>query len=103
LGNLPEIEVYTKSKKGSSWEMMRLLFQHRKEAIEINIDREKGEWLLKTLNSITIHNKNITIPLVKTTTFANIKADFELLFEDFELFWFSKPIKSLQEFGLLIM
>ncbi len=103
LGNLPEVEVYTKSKKGSSWEMMRLLFQDRKKAIEINIDREKGEWLLKTLNSITIHNKNITIPLVKTTTFANIKADFELLFEDFELFWFSKPIKSLQEFGLLIM
>jgi len=103
IGTQPQVEVYRKTKKGTYWEMMNHLFQDKKEAIEITIDNEKGEWLLKTLHSITIRNNDVTTPATKPTTFADIKADFERHFEDFELFWFSKAIKSLQEFGLLVL
>lgn len=101
LGNMPSVEVYTKSKKGNSWEMMCLQFQDRKGTIEINVDKEKGEWLLKSLNSIKIQTNNTTTPNTIPTTFVMLQADFETQFPDFELFWFSKPIKSLSDFGLL--
>jgi hypothetical protein len=101
LGSQPEFNSYTKSKKGTSWEMMSLLFHDKKDTIEINIEKEKGEWLLKTLNSIKIQKHNITTPKEAQLTFAHIKADFETQFPDFELFWFSKSIKSLNVFGLL--
>lgn len=103
LGNTPVVEVFTKSKKGNSWEMMRLLFQDKKETIEINVEKEKGEWLLKTLNAIRIQNNKTTFAIEKHPTFALLKADFETQFPDFELFWFSKPIKSLKDFGLLFL
>ncbi len=101
LGNQPEVEVFTKSKKGTSWEMMHLLFQDKKDAIEITIEKDKGEWLLKTLNSIRIQKDNVTTLKESQPTFAHLKADFETQFPDFELFWFSKSIKSLNAFGLL--
>lgn len=101
LGNKPTVEVYTKSKKGNSWEMMSLQFQDRKGTIEINVDKEKGEWLLKSLNSIKIQTNNTTTSNAMPTTLASLQADFETQFPDFELFWFSKPIKSLSDFGLL--
>jgi hypothetical protein len=34
---------------------------------------------------------------------SGIKADFELSLEDFELFWYSKPIKTLREYKLLYL
>ena len=36
-------------------------------------------------------------------TFAQLKADFETHFDDFELFWHSKPVKTLRAFGLLLL
>ena len=39
----------------------------------------------------------------KTKQFQELKADFENELEDFELFWFSKPITTLKEFGLLVL
>jgi hypothetical protein len=29
--------------------------------------------------------------------------DFETHFEDFELFWYSKPVKTLRDYGLLVL
>ncbi len=40
---------------------------------------------------------------VSTITIGQIKSDFETQFEDFELFWFSKPILKLKAFGLIIL
>jgi len=103
LGNAPLVEEYTKSKKGNSWEMMRLSFQNKKEAVEINVELEKGKWLLKTLNAIRIQNNYATSSKGELPTFAQVKADFETQFADFELFWCSKPIKALKDFGLLFL
>ena len=103
LGNNPKTEIYSKSKKGNSWEMMRLLFHDKKETFEISVEKEKGEWLLKTLNYIIIGKDNANIKNERLITFGQLKDDFEMQFSDFELFWFSKPIMALRPFGLLVL
>ncbi|MFN3754379.1 B12-binding domain-containing radical SAM protein [Flavobacterium sp.] len=96
FGGRPQTEIFTKSKKGNSWEMMKLVFFDKKDTLEINLEKEKAEWLLKAIDLVQIDNQ-------KALTFAQLKADFELQFDDFELFWFSKPIKTLREFGLIVL
>ncbi|AWG21789.1 radical SAM protein [Flavobacterium faecale] len=96
LGGKPEIDHFTKSKKGNSWEMMRLTFHDKKESFEIQTNKEEGEWLAQMLVKISVHTN-------KVYTFQELKADFESQLEDFELFWYSKPIHIIRSFGLLTL
>ena len=96
LGGKPFIEHFTKSKKGNSWELMTLTFHDKKESFSIQTNKKEGEWLTEILLKISVSN-------AKIYTFQEIKSDFETQLEDFELFWYSKPIKTLREFGLLVL
>ncbi|WP_140486779.1 B12-binding domain-containing radical SAM protein [Flavobacterium sp. GSA192] len=96
IGGKPSVEHFMKTKKGNSWEMMSLTFHDKKESFTIQTNRGEGEWLVTILEKITVFN-------TKIYSFQELKADFELNLEDFELFWYSKPINSLREFGLLIL
>ncbi|MBG6061538.1 hypothetical protein IWX83_001321 [Flavobacterium sp. CG_9.1] len=96
LGGKPFIENFTKSKKGNSWELMTLTFHDKKESFSIQTNKKEGEWLTEILLKISVSNAKIYI-------FQEIKSDFETQLEDFELFWYSKPIKTLREFGLLVL
>jgi hypothetical protein len=87
---------FTKSKKGNTWEMISLTFHDKKESFVVQIEKDKGEWLLQMLEKV-----NVVHP--KITTLKTLKEDFELEFEDFELFWYSKPMSTLRDFGLLIL
>ncbi len=95
LGGNPIIEAILKSKKEISRESLKLTFHDKRESFIIQTEKQQGEWLVEILKKITFQNKKIY-------TFQEIKADFESLdFEDFEIFWFSKPVNTLREFGLL--
>lgn len=96
IGGESITETYTKSKKGNTWEMMRLTFHDKRETIEISLESAKANWLVKALDLLSLANE-------KTITYEQLKINFEKLFEDFELFWYSKPIKTLREFGLLVL
>jgi hypothetical protein len=96
LGGKPSVEHFTKSKKGNSWEMVTLTFHDKKESFTIQTNKAEGEWLVEMLKKISVSN-------TKTCSFQEIKADFELELEDFELFWYSKPVNTLREFGLLVL
>ncbi|MFV5695611.1 B12-binding domain-containing radical SAM protein [Flavobacterium sp. LB3P122] len=96
LGGKPFIEYFTKSKKGNSWEMMTLTFHDKKESFTIQTNKKEGEWLVGMLQKVAVSN-------AKIHTFQETKTDFETHLEDFELFWYSKPVKILQEFGLLVL
>jgi hypothetical protein len=125
LGGKPFVEHFTKTKKGKSWEtpkkkyissneikkgvpedhrqktilakeMMRLIFHDKKESFTIQTNKAEGEWLVEILKKITVLN-------AKTYSFQEIKADFESNLEDFELFWYSKSVNTLREFGLLVL
>nr|WP_315179646.1 B12-binding domain-containing radical SAM protein [uncultured Flavobacterium sp.] len=96
LGGKPFTEHFTKSKKGNSWEMMTLTFHDKKESFSVQTNKKEGEWLIEMLQKISVSN-------AKIYNFQEVKADFESHLEDFELFWYSKPIKTLREFGLLVL
>jgi hypothetical protein len=96
LGNNPTVSTTTKSKKGMTWELMQLVFHDKNDQCEIVLDLQKGEWLLAQLCLWSIHS-------VTNPTIAQVKADFETQFEDFELFWFSKPMLKLKDFGLIML
>ena len=96
LGGKPAVGYFTKSKKGTSWEMLTLSFHDKKESFSIQTNKLEGEWLREILQKISVSNSKIY-------TFQEVKADFETQLEDFELFWYSKPIKTLREFGLLVL
>jgi hypothetical protein len=96
LGGKPLAEAFTKSKKGNVWAMLTLTFHDKKERFSIQTNKAEGEWLVGMLEKIAVVN-------LKTYSFQEIKLDFEMNFEDFELFWYSKPINTLREFGLLVL
>jgi hypothetical protein len=95
-GGKPITEYYTKSKKGRSYEMASFTFHDRKETYSIQLDKEKANWLSGFLDLAYVGNANII-------TYARAKQDFENQFEDFELFWFSKPIAVLRQHALLVL
>ncbi len=96
IGGKPVAEAFIKSKKGNSWEMTKLTFHDKSESFEITLDKDKAQWLIKTLETISVFNDY-------KLTFTQLKSDFENSFEDFELFWYAKPINTLREFGLLVL
>jgi hypothetical protein len=96
LGGKPFVDYFTKSKKGNSWEMMTLTFHDKKESFTIQTSKKEGEWLVQIL-------KNISVSEAKIHLFQEIKTDFEINFKDFELFWYSKPVNTLRDLGLLVL
>jgi hypothetical protein len=60
------------------------------------MNKEHGDWLVELLKKIAVSN-------TKICTLQEIKFDFETTFDDFELFWFSKPVMLLKDNGLLII
>ena len=96
LGGTPLIREFSKSKKGFKNTFLELSFHDKTDTFQIKLDKEKGEWFLNILENLKPTQK-------KLLSFSEIKTDFEMHFEDFELFWFSKPILALNDFGLLAL
>ncbi|MEI6865879.1 B12-binding domain-containing radical SAM protein [Flavicella sp.] len=97
LGETPISELFTKSKKGNSWPMIKLTIHTPENSNQIMLEAPKGLWLLALLDKIST-KKN-----TKKHKFSEIKTDFENKFEDFELFWYSKPLQKLKGLGLLTL
>lgn len=96
IGGTPQTEIFTKSKKGNSWEMMKLTFHSKTQSYDISLNAEEGKWLIETLDKISVFAEN-------KMTFSQLKSDFEQQFDDFELFWFSKPVQFLRNTSLLVL
>jgi hypothetical protein len=97
LGNIPEIEFYSKNKKGNLYELAKLYFHTKTSTFNISIHKEQAIWLAVILPLLSVHNNKIY-------TLQEIKAHYEhhdLI--DFELFWFNKPINTLHDIGLLCL
>ena len=74
--------------------MTKLTFHEKTETIEISLEKDKATWLITALELTSVYNQ-------KMQTFGQLKDNFENQFEDFELFWYSKSITTLGQFGLL--
>ena len=96
LGGIPAVTEQSKTKKGMTWHTLQMTFHDKSDSFQITVEKDKGEWLLNALPSLSPASDTLR-------SFGQLKADFETDFEDFELFWFSKPMQKLKEFGLLVV
>jgi hypothetical protein len=96
LGGSPLVNEFSKSKKGYKNSFLEMTFYDKIETFQITVDKEKGDWFLNILEELKPTKR-------KPLSFSEIKTSFETHFEDFELFWFSKPILALRDFGLLVL
>ncbi|NCT18968.1 MAG: radical SAM protein [Flavobacteriaceae bacterium CG2_30_34_30] len=96
LGGIPIVVEQKKTKRGITRHQLHMQFHDIKESFHITLEKKTGDWLAQKLMQLTPHQE---IPV----SYAQLKADFETYFEDFELFWFSKPIMALKQHGLLVV
>ena len=95
LGNKPSIVNFTKSKKGSHWQMSELTFQNKRDVLNIKVSEQQGAWLTEMLEKLSVYQ-------LKTYTIQEVKQNYEAAsLENFELFWDNKPVNGLHKFGLL--
>lgn len=95
LGKKPLVNYTSTTKKGQSFQTANLTFHDKKETFSIKLNQAQGDWLVEMLDKISTKNK-------KVYTFQEIKADYEAAgFEDFELFFYNKPVNVLRDYGLL--
>ncbi len=97
LGSAPTVAPFSKNKKGQHWEMVTLTFQDKKETFRIQVDQVQGTWLAAMLQQLSVANAEVR-------TYQQVKADYEAAgLDDFELFWYGKPVRALRERGLLVL
>lgn len=95
LGKKPLVNYTNTTKKGQVFQTANLTFHDKKETFSIKLNKAQGDWLVEMLDKISTKNK-------KVYTFQEIKADYETAgFEDFELFFYNKPVNVLRDYGLL--
>ena len=75
--------------------MTKMTFHDKREVSEITIEKDKGLWLQSLIEKAAVTND-------KKMTFNEVKSDYEASdLEDFEMFWYSKPITGLRNVGWL--
>ncbi|WP_374462642.1 radical SAM protein [Chryseobacterium sp.] len=72
-----------------------LTFHLKTNIVKVELEQEKAEWLMSVLEENAIENS-------KKPTVQQLKNQFEENFDDFELFWFSKPMQQLKENGVIL-
>ena len=95
IGPMPMTNERVKKKKGMTWQQLELSFHTKADLYEITVDKDKGQWLLSSLEKLKPENKPLS--------YGQLKKDYESQLEDFELFWYSKQVVGLREHGLLVL
>ncbi|WP_160139880.1 B12-binding domain-containing radical SAM protein [Chryseobacterium sp. c4a] len=88
-------ENRVKNKKKYSGTYTLLTFHLKTNIVKVELEQDKAEWLMDILEEHSIDNQ-------KKPTAQQLKNKFEENFEDFELFWFSKPMQQLKENGVIL-
>ncbi len=94
LGNNVNGRLIEMTKKGKKNTNYSFTIQTISTSETIHFEIKVGKWMEKTLEKTSIYNPFIY-------TFEQLKADYEQHFENFELFWFSKPVEILKNIGLI--
>ena len=94
LGPMPSTNVLTVTKKGKSRTMLQFTLHNKLKSSNILFEPLKGEWLVKRVQEMCLD---------KPIRFSQFKMDYEEQFDDFDIFWFSKPMSDLKDCGLLVL
>jgi hypothetical protein len=97
LGSKPLTETILQTKKGRQRELLKLSVETKSKTCSLQVEKSQGEWLVSLLDRIKLSN---TSPI----TFAEVQQSYEAAgLEDFDLFWFNKPMNTIHEMGLLVL
>ncbi len=89
------VENFVKKTRAGAFQYTRLTFHLKSNIVKIELETDQARWLMKIFaENSTANSKKITLQQLKT--------EFEETFEDFEIFWFSKPIQQLKENGVIL-
>ncbi|CAA7390238.1 B12-binding domain-containing radical SAM protein [Chryseobacterium fistulae] len=88
-------ENHVKTKKKYTYPYTRITIHLKTNIISIDLEQEKANWLIKIWGESSIDP-------YKKITLQQLKQNFEESFDDFELFWFSKPIQQLKENAVIL-
>jgi hypothetical protein len=95
IGNLPEVNYFTQSKKGLTREMAILKFYNNAQVIELTMLQIHANWLIEILHLLMSGNK---------MTLRELQQSYENTgLQDFELFWYNKPMNIKNVCGLLVL
>jgi radical SAM superfamily enzyme YgiQ (UPF0313 family) len=88
-------ENRVKTKKKSVYPYTKITAHLKTNIVSIDLEQEQAEWLMHTFKENAIENQ-------KKPTLQQLKDNFEHSIDDFELFWFSKPMQQLKENGVIL-
>lgn len=93
-GSIPVVQTETQSKKGRQRQIMQFTFETTRKTVRINLPEERGNWFLEKLKTWQL----------KPETMQLVERDYEAQgWDDFDLFWYNKPIANLGEVGLWVI
>lgn len=75
--------------------MTQLIMHLKDNCVEVNLEAAKAKWFMVQIEGLSIFK-------IDQRTLSQLKTDYETKFDNFELFWYSKPMMTLKENGLLI-
>lgn len=97
IGNLPTITIISKFKKGNQWQVAELTFQTLTQTIKFQLEPPQAYWLFNKLKSLHVSQNTLT-------TLKEVEKDYEAQgFNNFDLFWYNKPISNMYKAGLLVI
>jgi hypothetical protein len=96
IGSEPEVSLQTRTKKGKIKQVLVLTLHTPEGEDQVVLDQKRGEWILALITQSSVYT-------AKPLTFAQVKEDYEKLFGDIAPFWYSKPVYSLRDSGMLVI
>ncbi|WP_294309041.1 radical SAM protein [uncultured Chryseobacterium sp.] len=84
-----------KTKKKSVYPYTKITAHLKTNIVSVELEQEQAQWLLHTFKENAIENQ-------KKPMLQQLKDNFEEKLEDFELFWFSRPMQQLKENGVIL-
>ncbi|WP_294239364.1 radical SAM protein [uncultured Chryseobacterium sp.] len=84
-----------KTKKKSVYPYTKITTHLKTNIVSVELEQEQAEWLLHTFKENALENQ-------KKPMLQQLKDNFEEKLEDFELFWFSRPMQQLKENGVIL-
>ena len=84
-----------KKKKQNEYQYTKITLHLKTNIVSIELDTEKADWLIKIMQENSFENSKLSM-------LQNLKNNYEESFDDFELFWFSKPMQQLKENGVIL-
>ncbi len=94
LGNVPTAQLISHRKKGKERQILSLTFHETTATFTVDFEPELGEWMHQLLLRLQLSNQF-------NCTYQSLKEEYLQHFENFELFWYSKPLELLKNNGLV--